>query len=146
MQAINHTLTATIIALTVRNPEVVAPVALASHFALDMVPHYENVPPWRGGSKRLYNDIIYIDALTTLAAFVLSLVVWPTHAWIIALAVFLAISPDTFWAFQRRIRPETWLGRYLKWHKAIQWSESNRGIVMEALWLVAAVAILVNLS
>jgi hypothetical protein len=145
MQAINHTLTAGVIALTVKQPELVAPLALASHFALDMIPHYYNVPPWKGGSKRRYYNTIYLDAALTLGAYIAMIKIWPSHSGVISLAVFLAIAPDFFWAIQRKVAPQSLIGRYLKWHKAIQWSESAKGIIVEILWCLTSLAVLANL-
>ena len=75
MTATNHALTGTAVALTISNPFIALPVALASHFICDAIPHfglssYED----RTERKNLFHRILYIDALLLAALMIFLLV------------------------------------------------------------------------
>jgi hypothetical protein len=54
MQAINHTVFGSLIATTISEPAIALPLALASHFLMDAIPHYGEDPKAPRGSKAYY--------------------------------------------------------------------------------------------
>lgn len=139
MLAINHTLTALLIAVTVKKPELVVPIALASHFVLDVIPHYgEHEKVSRGSS--FYNLKIIADGLLSLLVVVLAINHWPNLAGIIVLSAFFSILPDLIWPLALVVKKQGPLWEFFKFHKQIQ-HESPNGIIIELIWGITFAAI-----
>lgn len=139
MLAINHALTGASIGLSVSNPLVAAPLAFASHFALDAFPHYD--PPGsdtqRLRSTRFQKQLI-IDALLCMTL-ILVLALSRPKDWLAAgLCAFVATSPDLFWIPKflraRKGRIDTSRNVFLRFHSFIQWHTSPSLWPMEAIW------------
>lgn len=139
MISLNHVLTGTAIGLAVKQPALAVPLALASHFVLDAIPHYVYGRP---GEKRfLYTWIA--DALASIAA--LGLIAWsaPQFALATILAGMAAELPDALWVYYYAAgKPEWWFFRFHKW---IQWSETEQGLWYELGYLVILMFINLNL-
>jgi hypothetical protein len=146
--ATNHVLTGAVIALVIKQPAAALPLAVASHFVLDSLPHFGNHPKVPHTSTAfLY--ILASDAGMAAAVLLTLFVVLPGHGLLAIACGILAASPDLMW-FPNFVREVT--GRKLKkpdpitrWHKRIQRYELPWGMYIEALWFVIFVPILLNL-
>lgn len=143
MTAINHALTGAFIGLVVGEPVVALPLAFASHFALDAIPHWgaDSDDRKRITSHHFKLQLVVEAALCILVVVVLALT-RPRHWLLAAICAFVATSPDLFWLKRYVVIKRT--GKYLpskNWfwhfHDLIQWFGRPSGIVVEAVWLVA---------
>ncbi len=137
MTASNHVVTGALIAASVPNPVLGLTLALLSHLALDVLPHFGVNPT---------NTKVFVPILITdcgLAATVLLSILWlqPPQVWIILAGGVLAASPDltslTYFLQIMQgqpIKPWNKLKRFLSW---IQWSETVPGIAIELVWFLA---------
>lgn len=141
MLAINHALTGAAIGLSISNPLIAAPLAVASHFALDSVPHYD--PPGteaeRISAKRFIKQLVLDTSLCLLLVCILALT--RPKDWLLAcVCAFLAASPDLFWIPKfvqlKRTRKYKTSSLFLRFHKKIQWHTSPRLWVIEALYFM----------
>lgn len=146
MTAPNHALTGTLIGLIVSNPWLALPLALASHFICDAIPHY-GAGPQVIATKKFKQQLI-VEAL--LCGLIVAVLVGlrPENWLIAALAAFVATSPDFMWInkFRRAQagRPERGeQAIILRFHAFIQWFERPSGAVVEIAWTIA---MLVSLS
>jgi len=143
MQAINHTLTAGLIAITVKEPALIAPLALGSHFVLDMLPHYGEYPRFGRGTKAYYR-IIAADGVLTLIAYLVLIHAWPQLWFAISVGVFFALLPDLLWPLALYVKQRGPLWAFFRFHKNIQ-RESLRGSIVEGVWLVGMTWVLAAL-
>lgn len=142
---INHTTTGIVIALTIREPAVVLPLAFASHFILDMIPHHGNDVRFIRG-QNAYNQKVVLDGLASLAVLLVALMLKPQQSAIIGLGVFFSILPDLLWPISLlKLKHHGLLWRFFKFHKGIQRSETPAGIKIEIFWLALSGSILVGL-
>lgn len=124
----------------------VAPAAFGSHFAADMLPHFDHPGIYRqssglfGRSPMFWlvrvGDLLLAVAITAIAA-----LVWPERAVGIVAGVFCAILPDLLF-ITRVVRGRDLWPPFDRFHRAIQWFERPVGIVTE-LALAIPVAALV---
>jgi len=133
MIALNHVLTGTAIGLALRQPLLAAPLALASHFVLDMVPHFVYGKPW----GRLFLTSFILDALSTAAALAWLVLSAPQLTVLLLLCGICAELPDVLWLYVNRW-PTHW---YFVFHKKIQRSETLWGIVPELCYLALIIAV-----
>jgi len=142
MQALNHVAFGTLIAITIKEPALVVPLALASHFALDMLPHYGEDPRLPQGSPA-YHYRILADALASLlfVAAVCSHI--PNLAGVIGVGAFFALLPDFFWPAALYAKQNNPIWKFLRFHKRIQKFESPRGIYVEVVWFAGVVSLIV---
>lgn len=135
MQGLNHVVFGSIIGLSVTQPALAVPLALASHFALDTVPHYgEHHRTARGTTG--YHLRIAADAVVSLV-FMLCLLSLnlPNPALVITCAL-VAVLPDFLWPLATKIKQSGPLWEFFKFHKGIQ-HESPWGIYIEVIWFIA---------
>ncbi len=136
MTGTNHALTGALIAAAIPSPFLALPLAFASHFVLDSLPHYGEPA---GQRKKLFKAMVAIDGLALAIGLVMAVITenyWP------ALAAFVAISPDFFW-IARFIFKEDW-GRkkpgpknwFNQWHSDIQKYERRWGVWVELVYFV----------
>lgn len=130
--------TGVVIGAFVGSPVVAMPLALASHFALDMLPHYGN----DHNSRRFKALLIFDAALVT--ALTIGLLVSQPHKWLMMLVCgMLAMSPDLMWVpeFIRGLRNKEAKARnkIMHFHQRIQWGERVWGLVVEAAWIMVLV-------
>ncbi len=140
MQGFNHTLTGVALGVLIPEPALVAPVALASHFALDVIPHYGEHSPFALGDK-YYLPKIAADIFLSLLIFVVAQHHFPGHTVAITTGVVFSLLPDVLWPFNLVVKRGP-LKRFLRWHKAIQWSETGPGIITELLYATLLVSYL----
>lgn len=145
MTATNHVVTGALIATYMHNPWLAIPIAFASHFALDAIPH-ARFPEING--KQPLPFFIALAADTAVAASILlSLLVLqpPTFILLIACAI-AAASPDLMWLYYfilKKGRDQERWPALVKFHARIQ-KESPKFIVIEVAWFVVASGLLVT--
>lgn len=124
-------LTGTAIAVALREPLLVAPLALMSHFILDAIPHFDH-PLYQYGS-RYFTLIMAADGVVSVGTVTLVMLALPHLAGVIALGALFAIMPDFLWLYYyTHGRPQWWFFRF---HTKIQWYERPPGILVEASYL-----------
>lgn len=144
MTGTNHGLFGASIGIVFINyPLVALPLAFASHFLLDALPHsgFDDLGGHLKASKKLFHGSLVIDALLLTISF---LVLVANHAPLLVYACwFLAGSPDIAWAYRYiikekggKIKPAkmNWLNRF---HSKIQWSQTSKGWLLEIPVMIA---------
>jgi hypothetical protein len=130
MIALNHVLAGTAIALAVKQPALVAPLAFASHFVLDALPHFSY--RWPGFR---FQTIWAMDAAASTLAVLYICWAFPPLAFAVVIGAVCAELPDVFWLYERLVihrRSRNWFFRFHHW---IQWSETQRGLKYELVYL-----------
>jgi len=137
---INHALTGAAVAALIDKPVLALPAALLSHFAADMVPHWDYKV--RGGvNGRL--KVMAVDLALSLALLLILAATVDAVPWVVLAGGLLGISPDTMWLrFFMTGKPsihgnrKSFINRIREFHSWIQWSETGSGIYVEAVWFV----------
>jgi hypothetical protein len=146
MTATNHALTGAAIGLLVGNPLIAIPLAIASHFICDIIPHFgsqDSSVSWIGSKP--FKIYLVIDALICIALVVLLYASHPLHWQTAAVSAFAAASPDFFWipkfleARKGRSHKENAFGRFAG---RIQWFQRPIGAPVEIAWMIAGIVIL----
>lgn len=147
MTAVNHAITGSVIAVSITNPVIGLPLAFASHFILDSLPHFGFHTVAKAGSRD-YRAIVKFDTFITSAFFIIGTFAGyraGLNFWIIPLGAFCAWCPDIMWYkhYKNDIKGEDkhW-GIVRKAHKKIQRYEVSWGWTIESVWFVASVVIL----
>ncbi|HUD81821.1 MAG TPA: hypothetical protein VMR08_04350 [Patescibacteria group bacterium] len=138
MTAANHVLAGSAIALAIHQPALALPLAFASHFVLDALPHFGYAP--RGFAYALRQrrfmvmEVLDLVGLIILV-FTINFTVWTTFA-----AAVLAVSPDFEWLsryfyFWHKGKPyvSSFFGKF---HAKIQWCERPWGIYAEITFFI----------
>lgn len=139
MTATNHVVTGALIATYLHNPWLAIPIAFASHFALDAIPH-ASFPATDNKEHLRFLMILAVD-MAVAASILMSLLVLqpPNFVLLIACGV-AAASPDLMWLYYIIIKKsrekEKWPA-IAKFHARIQ-KESPRFIVIEVVWFIVA--------
>lgn len=142
MTATNHALTGAIIGLTIANPAIAVPMAVLSHFVLDMLPHYGDENRL---AQRSFGVYLLIDAALCGLLVLLLAVARPTNWLLAAVCAFTAAAPDFLW-----IRKFTASRKKLQFHPNriekllhdIQWFQRPIGALVEVAWFFASLTIL----
>lgn len=145
MTGFNHAATGAILALTIKQPELVLPLAFVSHLVLDSVPHFGVGESQRESSKSaermLWSDIILVPCFFTAMLLI-------TQSWLVIAAMFMAILPDLIWfpsfaanhffgqSFKKPADPFT------RFHSWIQWGERPWGWIIEIPYSLVAITVL----
>ena len=147
MRAINHALTGALIGLTVSEPVIALPAALASHFVLDTIPHHGAAKPSVKALRSQYFKLsLIIDAI--LCAILVGILAssQPLNWVLAAVCAFVAAAPDliSYRRYRAAQNHKKWRPNpYEKFAHRIQWFERPIGAVVEIAWLVAALALVV---
>ncbi|MET1033051.1 MAG: hypothetical protein ABWX94_00965 [Candidatus Saccharimonadales bacterium] len=141
MMASNHMLAGAVVATGVQQPLLIVPLAFASHFLLDMLPHFgvHEQDHSKRNKHPLFRYILVIDialvvSLLAILPFVLKGAI---SGWALLLGMVLAWIPDAVWVHhfihrhKGRIIPHGWLSKF---HEKIQWFERPPGIIIELVW------------
>ncbi|MGH7196559.1 MAG: hypothetical protein ACREGJ_02210 [Candidatus Saccharimonadales bacterium] len=141
MTFFNHVLAGASIAVVVRDPLLAAPLALASHFALDMMPHFwhDTFKPW----TKSFVSYLFIDTILSIAALALSLALFPQLGLVILLCTGLATLPDWLWAahYGKGVQH-----KFFDFHHKIQRYEKPWGAFIEAPFTAVLVVLLWSLA
>jgi len=135
MTGLNHALTGTTIALTVRSPLLALLMATISHFALDALPHFGGVT-WFGSWNKRTAIIAIADGVITLLTMILSFFLFVEARWLTLSCALLATMPDWPWLINYLFKKEHW---YFRWHQAIQRYERPWGAIVEVIFGVSLV-------
>lgn len=131
-----------VVATGVQQPLLIVPLAFASHFLLDILPHFgvhEDDHPTRN-KHPLFRYVVAIDvalvvALLALLPFVLKGAI---SGWVLLMGMVLAWIPDAVWIrhFVRNHRGRSPIqhSKLSRFHEKIQWFERPPGILIELLW------------
>lgn len=141
MTATNHALSGALIGLVVMQPLIALPLALASHFVLDAIPHF-GFDEFGGHlkAKKTFHRVLYIDAL--LLALLIVFLLASSAPWLVFACLFLAGSPDIIWAYRYVVKekfgkvppsPKNALNRF---HSHIQKSQTFKGLYVEVPFAV----------
>ncbi len=141
MQALNHVVFGSLIAVAVNQPVLAVPLALGSHFVMDAIPHYGSDPKAPRGSA-LYHARIVVDAVasTLIVCFFLSL--HPSNPMLLIACSIAAVMPDFLWPLALVIKRKGPLWAFFKFHKLIQ-RESRSGIFVELGWFTITTLLVV---
>lgn len=136
MTATNHALTGAVVALVVKEPVLVVPIAIASHFLLDSLPHFGGLSV----TSRKFLFILAGDAGLATGLLASMIILQPT-LWLIAvLGAVCAMAPDLMWFpnFLRSItdRPIKKPDSITTWHKKIQRYEQPQNMPYEVVYFV----------
>lgn len=131
MTGLNHATTGIVIALVVKRPEFALPLAFLSHFVLDSVPH-SFVPAKRSAMV----PYILLETVATITMTLICMIVFHDMWLLIGVCALLAFSPDFLWPFYYNgsLRDTPFFRTFYAFHKKIQWSETYRGWLVEALY------------
>ena len=147
MRAINHALTGAAIGFGVSEPAAAVPLALLSHYVLDVLPHYGGgLPEKEELNSPSFRALLLVDTcLCTLLVIILALK-RPQHWMLAAICAFVAAAPDL--ASINRYRSarrgeKTKPNLYTRFASGIQWFERPIGGVVEVAWFIIMLVILV---
>lgn len=148
MTVTNHALAGGILAVALKQPMLVFPLAFASHFVLDALPHFGFAR--QGYGEALKHKYIYVEQAINLVLLVFVLVLFSGHGWLPYLAAFVAISPDLMWPyryffFERKGKTPPG-GPITRFHRWIQWCERPWGIVVEYFATVSFILLFLKVS
>lgn len=148
MTASNHVLTGVLVATALKEPILALPAALASHFVIDSLPHWNY---WLPNQRQFKRWAIYADMILSLALLLtLSVVVVEISTGLIFSAGLLAILPDMMWFPYLVLGKNTpadkdnLLHKLRRFHLKIQWSESVKGLLFEIVWFVLMLGLIVK--
>jgi hypothetical protein len=138
MTITNHAVTGALVAAAINRPILSIPAALLSHFAIDVIPHWD----YRFKNQPFKQAAIMIDLTLSLTLLLfLAVSVHASQRLIIAGGV-LGILPDLMWApyilFNKPSPTDktSLLHLLRRLHLKIQWSETKKGIYVEITWLI----------
>lgn len=142
MTATNHALTGAIIGLTLKQPVTAIPLAILSHYLLDVLPHYGSATEDNEKLKgRFFRNYLIAEALICFLI-VLVLAIAQPSGWVLgALCAFFAAAPDLLSMnryFTIRSGKKWRAGAYTRFASAIQWFERPIGGFVEIAWFGAA--------
>lgn len=144
MTATNHILTGALIGGLVKQPYLALPLALVSHYVLDVLPHFGVSED----EKLIFRKVLIAD---TFLAFVILL--WlaftglPQPVLLVACGI-VAASPDLLWLpyfiaeLRGKMKPFGWYSRIAK---KIQWAERPWGMVIEVAWGLGMIVLIADL-
>ncbi len=138
MTATNHTVTGMVIATAVKTPWAAVPLAFASHFLLDAIPHFGNHPVI---NKRVQAFTVFLaaDMAVAMSLLLSVLLLSPPGVWLIVACGIIAASPDLMWIPEYLAmiskRPVPKSGVIKKFHSSLQ-KELPGAFALEAVWFV----------
>ncbi len=137
MTATNHALSGAVIGLAITQPAIALPLAFASHFVLDAVPHFGIGFSKSEQNRRLFHRYLLVDA--SLLLLIILYLYFAGAGWLVFACLFLAGCPDFYQAynylFNKKFRATgggIWNNKFARFHKDIQrGKESIKGIFIE---------------
>ncbi len=146
MIAVNHALTGAAIGLLVGQPVLSIPIAVASHYVCDVLPHFGlNIPDKIAIRSNIFRNYLVVDAAACMSLVLLLFMVRPEHWLLASICAFMATAPD-FLSINRYLTiraGKKWKpGTYTKFAGNIQWFERPIGGAVEVAWFIAGVTIL----
>ncbi|HSW85706.1 MAG TPA: hypothetical protein VLF79_03820 [Candidatus Saccharimonadales bacterium] len=146
MRAINHALTGAIIGLTVSEPLIAIPVALGSHYLLDMIPHFgAGLPGNQELRTAMFRRLLYVDALLCFILVICLAIFSPAHWQLAIVCATIAAAPDalSYERYRSVIRGRKWKENlHSRFARKIQWFERPVGAIIELEWFIAALLVI----
>ncbi|HSX44339.1 MAG TPA: hypothetical protein VLE69_03535 [Candidatus Saccharimonadales bacterium] len=138
MTATNHVLTGAVIGAVITMPIIALPVAFASHFALDALPHYDS--PGQEHTSRRFLYTLFTD-MAIAASILLAIILLRPDNWPLLVACGIAAaSPDLMWLprwlNEIRHKPNKPMGPFRKFHSRIQRYAKPQNWPVEVVWFV----------
>lgn len=138
MNVSNHLLVGSAIALGVPQPVIALPLALASHFILDALPHFGY---HRKGYQEIFrHKLTYVATAIDCIGVGILLAAVATKSWMICITALVAAAPDVEWlyryAFYERKGYDPPASRLWKFHDGIQWCERPWGLLVEIIFFI----------
>lgn len=130
MLGFNHVLAGSLVAVLVPAP-LVPVVGFASHFILDLTPHFGNsdrVKPY----TRPFKIWLVIDAILCFIGLGYAMWLFPDKWFIVGIGAFFGALPDFLWLLHHRLW--RWLDRFLDWAEWIQWGERPYGWIFDVFY------------
>lgn len=146
MIATNHALTGAAIATVIKQPLLAMPLAFASHFVCDAIPHFGVDLKFR--SRAMYIWLI-LDGIAALAAAGFLLLNGVENSVLLAVCGFLAMSPDLAWLHYGLKNQLGSFGSYdfiTRIHHKIQWYQKTPGLVIELAWAILMINIILRMQ
>ena len=146
MTTTNHALTGAFLVVTIDKPYIALPAALLSHFALDVLPHWNHHLPREFLSRSM---LIKIDIVLTLLVLLFFAVANNESPLLAVAGGFLALLPDFIWlpeVLQNRevkMTGKSYFYSFRRWHHSIQKSETVSGLLVEAVWFFVFLGLLI---
>ena len=139
MTGLNHAATGITIALIFKRPEIALPLALLSHFVLDMVPH-----SYVAQRKNVLVPYFALEAVVIVIIVTLCMKAFPEYALLLGASAAAACAPDLLWPFyyKTNTRYKPFFKQFFAFHNNIQWSETYRGWLVEVLYFSVLVIFL----
>ncbi|MDQ5972291.1 MAG: hypothetical protein QG553_450 [Patescibacteria group bacterium] len=138
MTATNHVVFGALVATVVQNPVIAIPVALASHYALDALPHFDY--PVKGHHSLRFFIWLAIDCGIAASILASILLLQPANAGLMIACGIAAASPDLMWLYYTIYKhgedKDNW-PLFVKWHAAVQRHTGPKLWPLELSWLAA---------
>lgn len=136
----NHVLAGSLIALAIREPLVAIPLAVASHFVMDALPHF-GYPGNHGYVEALKHKLSYgVGVVSIFATIGVAILLTSQSLWLALVCGFAAALPDglgiyNYIRYEKYDRKATGLLKaiHIRFHRAIQWCERPWGIYVEVV-------------
>jgi len=150
MTATNHALFGAVIGASISQPQLAIPLAFASHFLLDAIPHF-GLDDFGGhlNAKKQFHRVLYVDALLLACVFILLLLLSAPH--LVFICAILAGSADFLWAYRYivkehlgKIKPSP-KSHFSRFHSKIQTSQTLNGIFIELPLAVILTSVIIIL-
>lgn len=146
MTLTNHLLTGAALAKFLPLP-IAIPLALASHFVLDAVPHFgfSKDTEWSFRQVKIWRSVLVADICTAVA---ISIWLISSHHVSWFLVGLVAYAPDIFWIYRFTIEekfgklPPTKGNRFIQFHRGIQKYERLWGGFVELGYAIGAIALI----
>ena len=140
MTLVNHAAAGAVIALTIKQPYLVIPLALISHFVMDLIPHF-GYPGHQGYKKILRHRLTYFYLFLDLVGWIFLVWAMLGLSWLAYVAAFMAVLPDIgrdlwralfYYGLEKKGKPFR-RGPLTKFHRWIQWCERPWGFIVEVI-------------
>ena len=125
------------------------PVAFASHFVLDAMPHFGATTDDRVKNRKYFLRAIAIDG--TFLIFVFTVAKVQNLPWYVYASMIAAMSPDFAWMYRYvfdeklgKLDPKP-MNSFNRFHARIQTSETLNGIWVEIFWFISMSIVVINL-
>lgn len=146
MTATNHVLAGAIVGATIHQPWIALPVAIASHFACDALPHFDYPT---GNNRHSRKFAIWLAADVGFGSAILASI-WflqPYQAWLVVLCGAVSASVDAMWIYYLLYKPrdpDTITNPFGKLHHRVQRWTAVRLWPLELLYFVVFSVILIH--
>ncbi|HET9850169.1 MAG TPA: hypothetical protein VFP35_00870 [Candidatus Saccharimonadales bacterium] len=150
MTGFNHGMTGAVIALFVKQPALAVPLALASHFVTDIIPHWDyGVSRGKGKPEHFdkqFNLVLTSDFLFSVLLMVVLALLFPSQKWLIWACMIASACPDLMWAYYQLYKSKIKgqkpkFDPLARFHLFIQWSQTKAGGLVELAWFISAWAV-----